>query len=200
MNVAEKLTAISIDDYLQGELSSEVRHEFVDGMVYAMVGGKRSHSQLITRVTTSLGRQLDGTACEPLSSDFKIRIQRKKRTFFYYPDVSVFCGSGSGNDVFGVDPVVVVEVLSDSTRRTDEGEKRDNYLSIPSLQSYVLIEQDEVKAVVYQRSVSGDFDASVYHGAAPSSPWRPSARSWTWAKSIVESSPTDENWGGWGLD
>ena len=125
MNAAEKLTAISIHDYLQGELSSEVRHEFVDGMVYAMVGGKLSHSRLITRVTTALGRQLDGTSCEPLGSDFKIRIEQKKRVYFYYPDVSVFCGlhQKAGTDLFRDDPVVVVEVLSDSTRRTDEGEK-----------------------------------------------------------------------------
>ena len=71
MNAAKKWTAISIDDYLAGELCSEIRHEFVDGMVYTMVGGKRSRSQLITRSMTSLGCQMEENSCEPLGSDFK---------------------------------------------------------------------------------------------------------------------------------
>ena len=164
MNAAEKLIAISIDDYLDGELSSEVRHEYVDGMVYAMVGGTRNHSHVASRVIAAMSRQLDGSSCVPFGSDFKIRIQQRKRTFFYYPDVSVFCGAASGNDVFGDDPVVIIEVLSDSTRRTDQGEKRDNYLAMESLQTYILMEQSEVKAVVYQRNASRDFDAAVYQG------------------------------------
>jgi len=162
MNAAEKMTAISIDEYLKGEFASELRHEFVDGMVYARVGGTRNHSFVISRLIATLLRQLDGSPCVAFGSDFKIRIQQRKRTFFYYPDVSVFCDPGSGNDIFGDNPVVIIEVLSDSTRRTDEGEKRDNYLSIPTLQTYILMEQDEAKAVVYQRDSSGEFDAAVY--------------------------------------
>ena len=162
MNAAEKMTAISIDEYLDGELASEVRHEFVDGMIYAMVGDTRNHSLVASRLIATLTRQLDGSFCVAFGSDFKIRIQQRKRTFFYYPDVSVFCGPGLGNDIFGDDPVVIIEVLSDSTRRTNEGEKRDNYLSIPTLQTYILMEQDEAKAVVYQRDSSGEFDAAVF--------------------------------------
>jgi len=165
MNAAEKLTTISIDDYLQGELSSDVRHEYVDGFVYAMTGGTGNHSRIAVRVSSVLDRQLAKSACNPYGSDFRIRVQGKSRTFFYYPDVSVFCEGNRGSDVFGDDPIVIVEVLSDSTRRTDHGEKRDNYLSIEALQSYILLEQSEIKAVVYQRNSSGAFDAEVYEGA-----------------------------------
>lgn len=164
MNAAEKMTSISIDDYLVGELSSDVRHEFVDGLVYAMVGGTGNHSRLAVRIASVLDRQLADSNCSPFSSDFKVRIQQKSRTFFYHPDVSVFCGSDRGNDVFGSDPVVIIEVLSDSTRRTDQGEKRDNYMVIPTLQTYILMEQDEVKSVVYQRTASAGFEAAVYYG------------------------------------
>ena len=70
---------------------------------------------------------------------------------FYYPDVSVVCQANPLSDTFQDRPVLIVEVLSESTRRLDDGEKRDAYFTIPSLNHYLLLEQDSAVAVLYQR-------------------------------------------------
>ena len=77
------------------------------------------------------------------------------QTRFYYPDVSVICRPNPQTDVFQDLPSVIVEVLSDSTRRIDDGEKRDAYLTIPSLTHYILVEQSAVGAVIYERGSAG---------------------------------------------
>lgn len=162
MSAAQQSSIISIDDYLSGELASEVKHEYVDGIVFAMTGGTTDHSRIASRVTVSLGRQLEGTPCEPFNSDLKIRIKRHEKTFFYYPDVSVLCAFESGDSLFQDSPSVIVEVLSEGTRRADQGEKRDNYLAIPTLQTYVMLEQTNRRAIVYQRTNPDKFDVAVY--------------------------------------
>lgn len=164
MNAAEKMQSVSIDEYLDGELVSEIRHEYVDGFIYAMTGGTGNHSRVKVRVLSMLERQLQDSRCVPYDSDFKVRITRTNQTYFYYPDASVFCDTDLAGKTFGHNPIVIIEVLSDGTRRTDMNEKCDNYLSIPSLQTYVMLEQDQVKATVYQRGSSGEFDAMVYQG------------------------------------
>lgn len=153
---------LTVDDYLAGEIQSPVKYEYVDGRVYAMAGGSNVHSRISSRVLIFLGGQLAGSSCEAFNSDTKIRVQRQSRNFFYYPDASVVCESNADSDTFQDQPVVVVEVISESTRRVDEGEKRDNYLSIPSLNTYVLLEQDRAAARVFQRGTDGLFCESVY--------------------------------------
>ncbi len=162
MSSARELECLTVDDYLAGELDSPVKYEYVDGRVYAMVGGTNVHSRISSRVLISLGGQLAGSPCEAFNSDTKIRVQRQSRTYFYYPDASVVCESNPDNDTFQDQPVVIVEVISESTRRIDEGEKRDNYLSIPSLSAYVLLEQDHAAARVYQRGRDDEFTESLY--------------------------------------
>ena len=93
----------------------------------------------------------------------KIRLRLPDHTRFYYPDVSIVCESNRDVDDFQDQPAVIIEVLSDSTRRTDQGEKRDAYQAIPSLNVYVMIEQDAQAAVVYRREPSG-FEREVYEG------------------------------------
>ncbi len=89
------------------------------------------------------------------SSDTKIRIRSPFSTRFYYPDVSVICKPNPLTDTFQDDPVVIVEVLSPSTRRTDEGEKKDAYLTIPSLAVYVLVEPGHASVTVWRRGDAG---------------------------------------------
>jgi Uma2 family endonuclease len=83
---------------------------------------------------------------------------------FYYPDVSVVCDPNSPDDSFQDQPALVAEVLSRSTRRTDEGEKKDAYLTIPSLGVYLLVEQDAPLVTVHRRNAQGGFDREVYEG------------------------------------
>jgi len=82
---------------------------------------------------------------------------------FYYPDVSVVCRSNPPEDSFQDDPAVIFEVVSKGTRRTDEGEKKDAYLTIPSVMVYAVVEQDSAAVVVHRRTEQG-FAAEVYKG------------------------------------
>ena len=142
---------ISVEDYLDGELISPVKHEYVAGAVFAMVGAKNAHNQIAVNTLLALGSRLKGKSCRPFNSDTKIRVKTSDHVRFYYPDVSVVCDANPLSDTFQDRPVLIVEVLSESTRRLDDGEKRDAYFTIRSLDNYMLLEQDSAVAVLYQR-------------------------------------------------
>ena len=143
--------SISIAEYLEGELVSNVKHEYISGSVFAMVGAKNAHNMIAVNVLLAFGSRLKGRLCRPFNSDTKIRIRMLNHVRFYYPDMSVVCQANALSDTFQDQPVVIIEVLSESTRRLDDGEKRDAYFTIPSLTHYILLEQDSIVAVVYQR-------------------------------------------------
>jgi Uma2 family endonuclease len=96
-----------------------------------------------------------------LNSDSKVRIQTRTQTRFYYPDAAVVCGENLLDGVFQDKPTLIVEVLSDTTRRTDEGEKLDAYQKIAELNVYIMFEQNLTGAVVYRRSGT-EFHREVY--------------------------------------
>jgi Uma2 family endonuclease len=160
---AERLFAISVDDYLHGEENARRKHEFVDGMIYAMVGGRYNHNLIASNVLGVFHSQLKGSPCRALNSDSKVRVEAGSRTRFYYPDVSVICGDNIRDGVFQDRPTVVVEVLSRSTRRVDEGEKLDAYLSLESLSTYILLEQDLAAAKIYHRD-NDNFSHHIIEG------------------------------------
>lgn len=166
MSVALKQDFLSFEDYLEGELLSNQKHEYVLGTVYAMAGGTRAHSRISSNLLGNLFSKLDGNPCQPYNSDLKIRIPFPDGDAAYYPDLSIICEPGPEEQTFQENPVVVFEVLSPSTRRTDENEKKQAYLSIPSLQHYVLLESESVKATIYTRGQGpqGGFGCEVLHG------------------------------------
>ena len=143
---------ISVDEYLEGEIVSQVKHEYVAGAVFAMVGAKNSHNIIAGNAFLAFGSRLRGKQCRPFNSDTKIRIRMKGHVRFYYPDMSVICKPDALSETYQDEPVVIVEVLSDSTRRLDDGEKKDAYFTIPSLTHYILLEQESPVAVLYQRA------------------------------------------------
>lgn len=163
MTAAEKLNLVSVEEYLAGERNSTVKHEYLGGMVYAMAGGSNRHNTIAGNVFAALHRLLRGKKCRPFNSDTKIRVRLPTQWRFYYPDASVVCRPNPPDDSFQDEPVVIVEVMSEATRRIDEGEKKDAYLSIPSLSAYVLLEQDTPAAIVYHRTEQG-FRREVYRG------------------------------------
>jgi Uma2 family endonuclease len=163
MSAARKLNLISVEDYLAGELVSPIKHEYLDGVVYAMAGARNMHNLIASNSLVSLGSRLRGGPCRPYNSDTKIRIRSGRRFRFYYPDVSVICRPNSQTDSFQDEPAVLIEVLSNKTRRLDEGEKKDAYLTIPSLAVYLLVEQDMPAVVAFRRS-GPDFIREVYQG------------------------------------
>ncbi len=83
MSTARKLDRISVDEYLAGEVESEVKREYLGGFVYAMAGGRNVHNLISTNLTTALGTRLRGQSCRPYNSDTKIRIQLSSQTRFY---------------------------------------------------------------------------------------------------------------------
>ena len=150
MSTARQPNLISVDDYLTGEQPSEVRHEYVAGVVDTMVDATNAHSIIAANVQGTLRDQLKNSPCREFNSDTKVRIRSNQGIRFYYPDVQVVCQQNPQSDVFQASPVLIAEVRSDSTRQTDEGEKKNAYLSIPSLQMYVMIDQSAKQAVVYK--------------------------------------------------
>lgn len=165
MSTARKIQPISVADYLAGELTAKVKHEYLAGAVYAMSGGTNAHNLIASNCLGALFSRLRGKPCRAYNSDTKIRIRLQSHDRFYYPDVSVICRPNAPSDSFQDDPAVIVEVLSRKTRRIDEGEKKDAYLSISRLSAYVLLEQDTAAAVVYRRSTEG-FTREIYTGLA----------------------------------
>lgn len=150
MSVKTKLRPLAVEEYLAGELESDIKHELVGGQVYAMVGVSRRHSLIAGTLYAVLHNRLRGGPCQAHISDFKVRID----DIFYYPDVLVSCGAG-GHDYYETAPVLIVEVLSPSTENRDRMEKRFTYQRLDSLKEYVLIAQDKVQAEVYRRIEDG---------------------------------------------
>lgn len=163
MTAAKKLNLISVEDYLAGELVSPIKHEYLGGVVYAMAGGKNAHNIIATNITVAIGSRLRGRKCRPFNSDTKVRVRLPTQWRFYYPDCFVACRQNPQGDSFQDDPAVIFEVLSKSTRRTDEGEKKDVYLTIPSLSAYVLVEQESAQVVLFRRTETG-FVPEVFEG------------------------------------
>lgn len=163
MRAAKKLNPISVEDYLAGELVSPIKHEYLGGVVFAMAGARNVHNLIATNALVSLGARLRGQRCRSYNSDTKIRVRLPTHVRFYYPDVSVVCRPNPQTDSFQDEPAVIVEVLSQKTRRIDEGEKKDAYLTIPSLCVYALVEQEMPAVVVFRRTEQG-FVREVHEG------------------------------------
>lgn len=161
MSTARKRDLISVDQYLNSEIASPIKNEYVAGAVYAMTGGTVAHSIISTNALALLRNQLADSSCREYNSDMKVRIRTPQGLRFYYPDAQVVCQSNPQTESFQDSPVLIVEVLSDSTRRIDEEEKRDAYLNIPSLNVYILLEQRHAHATVYHRTETG-FERLVF--------------------------------------
>ncbi len=163
MSTAKKLNLVTVEDYLAGELISPIKHEYLGGLVYAMHDTRNIHHAIAVNTIIGLQTRLRGQKCRIFNSDTKIRIHLSKHLRFYYPDLSVICRPNPPTDSYQDEPVVTCEVLSRRTRRVDEVEKKDAYLTIPSLKVYVLIEQDTAAVMAFRRNEKG-FEREVYLG------------------------------------
>jgi Uma2 family endonuclease len=163
MTAARKLHLVSVEAYLAAELASPTKHEYLGGVVYARADTSNAHNLIAANTLGTLHGRLRGRRCRAYTSDTKIRVRLPTHVRFYYPDVPVICRPNPPTDSFQDEPAVLFEVLSRRTRRIDEGEKKDAYLSIASLGAYVLVEQELPAAVVYRRTEQG-FVREVYEG------------------------------------
>ncbi len=147
MNLSHKAKLLSVQDYLKSELTSPVKREFINGDVYAMAGASTNHNRIVANILRELGVHLKNTSCEPFASDMKLQVADN----FFYPDSLVVCDH-EANDAGIIDaPLIVVEVLSKSTRQIDHTLKRTAYQQLPSLMEYIVIEQDLVDIEVCRR-------------------------------------------------
>lgn len=155
---------VTIADYLAGEEMSEVKQEYLRGTVHATARATNQHNAIAGNCFALLHNGLRGKPCQPFNSDTKVRIEVLDHTRFYYPDAMVVCQPNSPSDHFQDQPVVIVEVLSDSTRRVDLGEKRDAYLTIPSLKVLLFVESESAAVTVHRRKSDGGFAIEHHSG------------------------------------
>jgi len=154
--VLESATRISPDEYLAGERASEIRHEYLDGRVYAMAGASDDHNRIAGNIHGELRERLRGTRCEPFINDMKVKIPPHFADAFYYPDVVVACDPTDHAKYYRERPAVIFEVLSPETERTDRREKALAYRHLPTLEVYVLVvAQDQMTVTVMRRAEPG---------------------------------------------
>lgn len=148
-NVATQSSPILTEqEYLSFERSSNIRHEYLLGQLYAMAGATREHNLITGNVAGELRAQLKGKPCETYSNDMRVRVPRSGQ-YTTYPDVVVVCGTPQFLDDHAdtlLNPLLIIEVLSSSTEAYDRGEKFRDYRSIESFSEYVLISQAKQSA------------------------------------------------------
>ena len=149
----KRLTA---EEYLEFERGSDIKHEFYNGRIYAMAGAKRRHNVIALNIGSEIREHLKGRDCEAYPSDMRVFVPRFG--LYTYPDVSVVCGKPEFQDAVLdtlLNPVLLIEILSDSTESYDRGKKFQHYRSIESLQEYVLVSQNEARIEKYIRQGDG---------------------------------------------
>lgn len=147
MAIQPAFRRISAEDYLQHELVSDCKHQLIDGEIYAMGGASENHNLLAGNIFSELKNQLKGRPCRTYMADMKVKVAED----FFYPDVMVVCQEDNESDYYKTAPVLIVEVLSKTTRRFDQTQKRLRCQTLPSLQEYVLVEQDKGEIQVFSR-------------------------------------------------
>ena len=155
----------SAEDYLSAEEGSGIRHEYVDGEVYAMAGAGEAHNLIAGNVFAGLHSLVRGGPCRVFIADMKLRVAEWNA--FYYPDVMVVCNPADAHSHYKEQPGTVIEVMSPNTESTDRREKLLAYRTLPSLLEYVLIAQDRRHIEVYRRGADGALKHEVLAAGAP---------------------------------
>ncbi|MCH5716559.1 Uma2 family endonuclease [Niabella hibiscisoli] len=150
-------------EYLAMEKESDTKHEFFQGEIFAMAGAGGKHNVISKNVLGELYISLKGKRCQPYGSDLRIHIPQN--TLYTYPDISIFCGdfiSSQEDDDTMILPVVLIEILSPSTKNYDRGGKFKLYRDIPSLKEYILIDSESVNIEVFGINTGGHWELEEY--------------------------------------
>lgn len=148
MSVSRKPELLDVREYLEAEKDSPVRHEYIEGQIYAMAGASDRHNRLAGNFYSRLDGVLADGPCEVFISDMKVWISD---SVFYYPDVVVACDGPRADPYFRKQPRLIIEVSSPGTERIDRSEKLRAYKQIKSLKEYVIVSQDSVRIEVFRR-------------------------------------------------
>jgi Uma2 family endonuclease len=147
---------VSVEEYLEGELRSAIKHDYLGGIVYAMAGASEPHNIIATNLCGILYSKLRGRKCQSFGSDMKFRINNLVGdTYFYYPDAMVACDPTDSGNPWRERPTVVFEIISEETRHVDEREKRMAYKHVKSVQAFVRIEQSRPEISIDRRTADG---------------------------------------------
>lgn len=162
MQAALKSEFVSVEDYLAAEEASDVRHEYLGGLAYAMAGETRNHNLIIGNLYFHLRNHLKGGPCNLFTSDIRVNFNIRSDEYYYYPDIIVTCDPRDNHERFVRHPKLLLEVLSESTERVDKREKFFAYTSIGSLEEYVLVSQADREVTVFRRAT--DWRAEKFAG------------------------------------
>lgn len=166
MSRQTKKSYVTPEEYLAFERATEYKNEYFDGETVAMTGASRKHILITGNIAAELRAQLRGRPCETYPSEMRVRIP--SANLYTYPDVVVACGTPEFEDAEVdtlLNPVLIVEVLPKSTSSYDRGAKFDYYRTLPSLEEYLLVAQDEYHVVQYVRQRDGRWLLADIRGA-----------------------------------
>ena len=149
-DAARNIPRLTAREYLELERDASCKHEFVDGIVYAMAGASRRHNLIAGDVFGALLRQVT-PPCIVFQSDMKVHVKESTTERYYYPDTHVTCSDLDKDDQFSTMPVLVVEVASDSTEDYDRGEKFASYRLLASLLEFVLVQQTMAQVTLFRK-------------------------------------------------
>jgi Uma2 family endonuclease len=154
---------VTVDEYLAAEASSQEKHEYLRGIVFAMSGGTPEHARITMNLGGILLNALRGRPCTVFNSNLRVRIETTD--LFTYPDLTVVCGSlmtSTADKNAVTNPLVIVEVLSPSSEVYDRGAKMDHYRCLPSLKEYVLVNHAREQIEIYRKNQAGRFEQFVF--------------------------------------
>ena len=149
-NAQTRPAPISIDDYLDGETRTEIKHEYLAGEVVAMGGASAKHGLVAGALHAALIPHARCKGCQLFIADMKVRVEHTGQTYFYYPDLVLACAPDDRETYYRRSPCLLVEVLSPSTERIDRREKLFAYQAIPSLREYLLVDPDKRSVEIYR--------------------------------------------------
>ncbi len=156
MGLAQRKPYLSVEEYLKYEKDSPVKHEYVDGQLYAMTGASKQHVRLAGNFFNRLDDHLANAKCEPYISDMKVYVNE---TLFYYPDVVVACDD---HDPYYLrEPILIIEVTSPTTERIDRNEKLPAYKNIESLKEILFVSQVRVQIEIHWRQSDGTWQTET---------------------------------------
>ncbi|MFW0716644.1 Uma2 family endonuclease [Pedobacter sp. N23S346] len=161
--IAYQKRRYTVEEYLEMEKTSSIKHEYFEGEIFAMSGAGDNHNEIFSNVFGEIVNKLKEKPCRPYGSDKRMTIP--KNTLFTYPDTSIYC-NGLIHSEFDEDtsilPTVIIEILSPSTKNYDKGKKFNLYKDIPSLKEYIMIDSTAVSVEAFHINENQNWELNEY--------------------------------------
>jgi Uma2 family endonuclease len=161
--IAYGKTKFTIEEYLEMENASTQKHEYYKGEIFAMSSAKLNHNKIFASLFSTLGSKLKGKSCKPYGSDLRVYIE--SNSLFTYPDITIVCGkveTKNDDELNVLNPTVIIEILSSSTKNYDRGDKFKLYRDIPTLKEYVLIDSEMIGVEIFRLNANRNWELEEY--------------------------------------